>query len=360
MENYQEYMDHLLEETMRLGATDLHLCVGTRPLIRLNSKLMPIDNTERIMPDDMNEIIHLYLNDDQMLRLSEQKNVDMSYSKAHLGRFRCNFYVQRGTYAVAIRTLPHEIPSLEKLGLPDITESFLTKTKGLVLITGSTGSGKSTTLASMIKSINENYSYHITTIEDPLEYLHRHNQSMVTQREIGGDALSYASALKASLREDPDVIMLGEMRDMETIAIALTAAETGHLVYSTLHTNGAVKAIDRILDAFPTEQVNQVRSQLATVLEGIVSQHLLPRKDGKGLVLACEVMVVTPAVRNLIREGKHYQINNLIQNGMSMGMQSLERNLVTLCKKDLVDIEVARFRAADTQLFDTYYNNIIV
>lgn len=354
LENFTAYMDFLLEKTMEVGATDLHLCVGSRPLVRVNSKLRPIEGTDMIKPDDIEAIVRLYLDDDKISRLKVNKNLDMSYSKAHLGRFRCNFYMQRGTYAIAIRSLPLEIPELKGLGLPEVTNSFLAKNKGLILITGSTGSGKSTTLASMIKMINERYHYHITTIEDPVEYLHKHNQSMVTQKEIGDDAISFAGALKGALREDPDVIMLGEMRDMETISIALTAAETGHLVLSTLHTNGAVKAIDRILDAFPTEQQNQMKSQLATVLEGVISQQLVPKKDGAGLVLASEIMVVTPAVRNLIRDGKHYQINNLIQNGVSQGMQSLERNLASLCHQGIIDVAEARLRAQDIQLFDTY------
>lgn len=350
----QEYMDHLLEESMHHNATDLHLCVGSQPLMRVNSKLIPIPGTEKIMPDTMTEIAKLYLDGDKYKRLMQEKSVDLSYSKVNLGRFRCNFYLQRGTIALAIRSLPLEIPELETLGLPDNVGQFLTKSKGLILIVGATGSGKSTSLASMIKRINQNYQYHVTTIEDPVEYLHRHDQCLVTQKEIGGDASSFAHALKTSLREDPDVIMLGEMRDLETIAIALTAAETGHLVLSTLHTNGAVKAIDRILDAFSTNQQNQIRSQLATVIEGIISQQLVPRKDGKGLILVSEVMVATPAVRNLIREGKHYQINNLIQNGLSQGMQSLERTLANLCKQDLIKEEEARLRVHDTPLFETY------
>jgi len=354
IDNYETFMDRLLVETMDRKATDLHLCVGTKPLMRINSKLMPVPDTEVIKPDMINAIVNMYLNEEQMERLMKYKTLDISYSKRDLGRFRCNFYLQRGTYALALRSLPLDIPDLQALGLPDVTDNFLKKTKGLVLITGATGSGKSTTLASMIKMINERYNYHITTIEDPVEYLHRHNKSMVTQKEIGSDALSFSDALRSSLREDPDVIMLGEMRDMETISIALTAAETGHLVLSTLHTSGAVKAIDRILDAFPNEQQTQIKSQLATVLEGIVSQQLVPRADEKGIVLASEVMVVTPAVRNLIREGKHYQINNLIQNGMSHGMRSLERNLARLCHEGIISEQEGFLRSGDGRLFNTY------
>jgi len=225
-----------------------------------------------------------------------------------------------------------------------------------VLFTGSTGCGKSTTLAALTDMINNEYSDHILAIEDPIEYLHRHNKSLVTQREIGEDAESFASALRSALRQDPDVIIVGEMRDQETIAIALSAAETGHLVFSTLHTIGAVKTIDRILDSFPTDQQNQTRSQLAAVLEGIVSQHLLPKRSGEGLVPACEVMVATPAVRNLIREGKHYQINNIIQTGKDSGMCSLDRNLAELAAKGVVDEKIARIKAQDIRLFEQYLN----
>lgn len=352
--NYTEYVTFLLKETMKNKATDLHLCVGSKPLIRLNSKLQEVKDTERIMPDTMEGIVKAYLNEKKLATLEKNKSVDLSYSVPELGRFRCNFYMQRGTVAIAIRSLPLDIPDIETLRLPDDVLKFTRKLKGLVLITGATGSGKSTTLASLIKVINDRYNYHITTIEDPVEYLHRHNKSLVTQKEVGSDALSFASALRGALREDPDVIMVGEMRDMETISIALTAAETGHLVFSTLHTSGAIKSIDRILDVFPTSQQDQVRSQLATVLEGIITQYLIPTKDQNGLVLASEVMVTTPAIRNLIREGKHYQINNLIQGGRSEGMHSLERELAKLCREGVIDEDVARLRAHDPQLFDSY------
>ncbi len=349
-----KYMDELLSTTMAHNATDLHLCAGSKPIMRISSKLMPIESAEKLDPITLKKIAHLYLDDAKYDQLMTYKSVDLSYSRPNFGRFRCNFYLQRGSIACAIRSLPLEIPDIGSLGLPTNTESLLTKTKGLVLIAGATGSGKSTTLASMIKKLNSTYNYHITTIEDPVEFLHRHNKSLVTQKEIGPDALNFASALRASLREDPDVIMLGEMRDFESISIALTAAETGHLVLSTIHTNGAVKAIDRILDGFSTEQQGQVRNQLASVLEGIISQQLIPRKNGSGLVLASEVLVVTPAVRNLIREGKHYQIKNLIQNGAKQGMQSIERCLANLLKDDVIERDDALIRANDIQLLDTY------
>lgn len=347
-------IETLLRTTMELGATDLHLCAGSQPLVRISSRLTPIEGTDRLKPDDINLMINDYLNEENRIKLYTKKVIDFSYSIPKLGRFRCNIYKQRGTYAIAVRALPIEIPKFSTLGLPDVIKNFTKKTKGLVLVAGATGSGKSTTLASIIDIINSKFYYHVITIEDPLEYLHSHNKSMITQREIGEDAEDFSTALRSSLREDPDVIMVGEMRDLETISIALSAAETGHLVLSTLHTIGAVKSIDRILDSFPTNQQNQARSQLATVLEGVISQQLIPRKDGKGMVPASEVMTVTPAVRNLIRENKNYQINNLIQSGEGDGMKSLERNLAQLCKDGIITEEAARIKAQDLQLFNRY------
>ncbi len=355
----EEYMNELLEITMSNNATDLHLCVGASPFMRINGVLRSIENKDTLTPSFMEDIVNMYLDKSQISILNNKKSYDFSYSKSNLGRFRCNVYLQRGTYAIAIRTLPLNIPTLSDLGIPEATKKFLDLTKGLVLITGATGSGKSTTLASMVQHLNHSYNYHITTIEDPVEYLHKHDMSMVSQKEIGCDARSFSTALKSTLREDPDVIMLGEMRDAETISIALTAAETGHLVLSTLHTNGAVKAIDRILDSFPTNQYNQAKSQLATILEGIVSQQLIPASDGRGLILATEIMVVTPAIRNLIREGKHYQINNIIQNSASLGMVSMERTVANLCKNNLITRQQGFARVNDTSLFETYLHQNI-
>ena len=349
-----EYLDALLRYSIENNATDVHFCAGIEPLMRTNSRLMKIPDTEIIMPPVINEIVMGLLDDKKKEALKYNRVADFSFSRGGVGRFRCNIYQQRGSYAVAIRNLPFDIPELSTLGLPSSVETFVHKNKGLVLATGATGSGKSTTLASLVRLINEQYNYHIITIEDPVEYLHRHHKSLVTQREIGDDADSFALALRSALRADPDVIMVGEMRDSETISIALTAAETGHLVLSTLHTLGAAKAIDRIIDAFPSGQQGQIRTQLATVLEGIISQQLLPRKDGKGLVLASEVMMVTPAIRNLIREGKHYQITSSMQSGQSIGMQLLEADLARLVKADLIEIEEATLKAQDTQLLQQY------
>jgi twitching motility protein PilT len=350
-------MESLMKQAFDAGATDIHLCVGSKPLMRVNSRLMPVPDTERISVEMITRIVEAYLDENRKKQLKENKVVDFAYSKSNFGRFRSNVYLQRGTYAIAIRALPFEVPSFDSLGLPEVIRNFITKRRGLVLVTGSTGSGKSTTLASLIDVINSNYDYHILTIEDPVEYLHKHKKSLITQREVGDDAVSFASALRSALREDPDVIMVGEMRDMETMSIALNAAETGHLVLSTLHTTGAVKTIDRIIDAFPAEQQSQIYGQLATVLEGVISQQLIPRADREGTVLACEVLSVTPAVRNLIRENKSYQINNIIQMGEANGMQSMERDLAQLCRKGLISETDARLRSPNPQLFDQYYTS---
>ncbi|NDL66168.1 type IV pilus twitching motility protein PilT [Anaerotalea alkaliphila] len=350
----EELLVLLLEKTVAAKGTDLHLCAGSRPMMRVRSRLAPVEGMERMGPREVEDLVCSQLNPERLERLKRQKSIDFSYSKSNLGRFRCNVYLQRGTYAMAIRTLPLEIPRFETLGLPPVVKGFTARRQGLVLVTGATGSGKSTTLASLLDVVNAGHPYHVVTIEDPIEYLHRHKSSMVTQREVGEDANSFASALKAALREDPDVIMVGEMRDLETISIALTAAETGHLVLSTLHTGNAVKAIDRIVDVFPTDQQNQVRSQLASVLEGIVSQQLVPGKEEGALVLAAEVMVATPAVRNLIREGKHHQVNGLIQTGSKHGMVCLERSLADLCLAGKIDREEAAMKAHDLQLLESF------
>ncbi len=299
-------------------------------------------------------MVQEYLGDENMEVLKKNKFIDISYSKRNLGRFRCNIYQQRGTYAMAIRALPLEIPAFETLNLPDVIKNLIDLPSGLVLVTGATGCGKSTTLASIVDMINSRHKYHIVTIEDPIEYLHAHKGSMVTQREIGSDAADFATSLKAALREDPDVIMVGEMRDTETIGTALTAAETGHLVLSTLHTISAVKSIDRIIDAFSKNQQNQTRSQLSSVLQAIISQQLMPRKDGKGLCVACEVMLVNPAIRNLIREGKQYQISNLIQTGSKQGMISMERELAKLVSEGILDKQEGLARAIDPVVFENY------
>ena len=351
-----DYLSSLLQTAKENNATDLHLCAGSQPLIRVNGKLKEIGESNKSTPDIINCIIDSLINDRQKKRLSKERVLDFSFSKPGLGRYRANIYSQRGTYAFAVRMLPFDIPTYDSLGLPSSVEKFITKTNGLFLAAGATGSGKSTTLASLINMINERYQYHILTIEDPIEYLHPHKRSLVTQREIGEDADSFADALRSALREDPDVIMVGEMRDPESIAIVLTAAETGHLVFSTIHTIGAAKSIDRIVDVFEPGQQPQIRTQLATVLEGVVSQQLIPRIDKPGLVTACEVMIVNPAIRNLIREGKHYQINSIIQTGQSQGMRLMESDLAQLVNSGVISVEEAILRSPDQQLLNQFLN----
>ena len=354
MDNKSNHLDSLLAYTNQIKGTDLHICAGSKPLTRVNGRLEEIPDTEVCMPGMINGMIGELLDARKKERLETHRVLDFSFGRPGMGRFRANIYAQRGTFAIAIRLLPFDMPQFKDLGLPAAVESFTSRSKGLFLATGATGSGKSTTLASLLNVINENHSYHVITVEDPIEYLHRHKKSLMTQREVGEDAESFAAALRSALREDPDVIMVGEMRDPETISIALTAAETGHLVLSTLHTVGAAKSIDRIIDAFPPAQQNQVRSQLATVLEGVVSQQLIPRIDRQGLAVASEVMVVNPAIRNLIREGKHYQINSIMQTGQAQGMQLMEADLAQLVNKGVIDREEALLRAQDLQLLQQF------
>lgn len=344
----------ILTYACAMGATDLHLCVGMPPLYRMNSRLWPIEDIQVVKPHNITKIIEDMLNEEQKAQLMEKRVLDLSFSLSNLGRFRVNIYSQRGTFALAIRTLPFEIPKLSSLGLPESVGKFIHKSRGLVLATGATGSGKSTTLAAILKEINDNYNYHIITIEDPIEYLHPHCKSLVTQREIGSDAYSFADALRSALREDPDVIMVGEMRDPETISIALTAAETGHLVLSTLHTIGSTKAIDRIIDSFPGNQQNQIRNQLATVLEGIISQQLIPSQRDNKLIAVAEVLITNTAIKNMIREGKQYQINNVLQTGQDQGMNLMDAELARLQKEGIITLDEAMMRAQDPALLQYF------
>lgn len=354
-QNMENYFNDLLKITMERKATDLHLCVGIKPMLRIETELIIMDEMEPVTFQTTESIAKMVLDENRYRKLQELKTVDSSYSIREMGRFRMNFYTQRGSLAIAIRSLPLNIPKLEELGLPEQVKDMALKKKGLVLVTGMTGSGKSTTLASMVQYINENRRVHINTIEDPIEFLHKYNKALVTQKEIGSDTPDFKSALSASLREDPDVIMLGEMRDLDTISNAITGAETGHLLLSTLHTNSAVKSVDRILDTFSGEMLNHVRNQLATTLEGVISQQLIHGKKG-GLVLAAEILTITPAVRNLIREGKTHQINSLLQSGVKDGMISMERALANLVKEDKVSKEYAGNLANDKKLFENYCN----
>ena len=349
-------MDALLVYVCDRKATDLHIGVGAKPLMRVGSMLESVPGAEIVLPAVAERHVASLVNEKQRDTLETLGEVDFSFSRPGLGRFRANVYKQRNTYGIAIRSLPFNIPPFDSLSLPQVIKTFARKSKGLVLSTGPTGSGKTTTLASIIDIINSERQCHIITIEDPIEYLHKHKQSLVGQREVGSDTRSFSNALRAALREDPDVIMVGEMRDVETIAIALTAAETGHLVFSTLHTVSASMTIDRIIDVFPPNQQNQIKSQLATVLEGVVTQQMIPFKDGEGVAVACEVMIVNNAIRNLIREGKSFQINSILQTSANVGMQTMESNLADLVISGVISQDDAMLRAGDTQLLAQLLN----
>ncbi len=341
-------IDNLLYEMTQNDASDLHLTVGVSPIIRIDGNL--VNHGEKILyPNDINAFIEELLTTEQIEELNSSGEIDLCISKSRVGRFRLNVFKQRGSYAVAVRHVNTEVPDVEELGLPGVVKEIAKKTRGLFLVTGPTGSGKSTTLASIISLINKQRNCHIITLEDPIEYLHKHNKSIINQREIGTDSKSYANALRAALREDPDVILIGEMRDLETISIALTAAETGHLVLSTLHTIGAAKTIDRIIDVFPPYQQQQIRVQLSTILTGILSQILLPRVDRKGRVAAFEVMTANSAVRNLIRESKTHQIYSIIQTNRKEGMITLDNQLIELCRKGIISQENALVYSSDSE-----------
>lgn len=320
---------NLLKIAVELGASDLHITVDSPPIARIKGSFVKLIETNLTEQDT--EIMAREIIDQKKFKtLENQGEVDLSVSLPSGDRFRVNAYKQRGKYAIAIRTITSQIPSFKVLGLPDVIATFAEKHKGLILVTGPTGSGKSTTLASLIDIINSTQERHIITLEDPIEYVHHHKKGIVNQREVGSDTESFHAALRATLRQDPDVILVGEMRDPETVSIALTAAETGHLVFSTLHTVGSAKTIDRIVDMFPAAQQQQIRTQLSTVCEGVISQQLIQTIDGRNRVAALEVMIATSAIRNLIRENKTYQIQNIIQTSSKLGMQSMDQELVNL------------------------------
>ena len=337
-------IEELLEKLVADGGSDLHISANLPPAARIDGKLRRYDYPP-LSPDDVETLLFPMLSNEQRRTLEQNWELDFSYGIEGLSRFRVNFYKDKGNYAAAFRTITSIVPSFDKLGLPDIVRKTADKPRGLILVTGPTGSGKSTTLAAMIDYINTNRAEHILTIEDPIEFVHTSKQSIIHQRELGMDTRSFANALKSALREDPDIILVGEMRDHETIALALTAAETGHLVFGTLHTSSAAQTIDRIIDVFPEGQQQQIRVQLANSLVAVFSQTLLPKRqpDGtrKGRIMAQEIMVVTPAVANLIREAKAAQIYSTIQTSSGAGMQTLESALAELFKKGLVTIEDA-------------------
>jgi twitching motility protein PilT len=341
-------LNMMLKETLDLKASDLHLTVGLPPTARVNGRFIQL-KYKSLTPQDTWALARPVLSEALNTLFKEKGEVDISYSVQGLGRFRVNIFKQRGSISLAIRLISPEILTFSQLGLPDILDTFSRKLRGLILVTGPTGSGKSTTLASIIDLINSERACHIVTLEDPIEYLHKHKKSIVNQREIGVDSASYASALRASLRQDPDVILVGEMRDLETISIAVTAAETGHLVLSTLHTNNAPSTIDRIIDVFPSNQQKQIRIQLAESLIGVISQQLLPNNSYLKRIPAVEVLVCTSAVKNLIREGKTHQIDSVIQTGRKYSMQSMDSAIVELYKKGQISKETAQNYCSDLE-----------
>lgn len=344
-------IEFLLEEVIKRKASDLHLQVNLPPMVRIDGSLTPSTNSQVLGEKEVEELIFSLLEDDQKKILLRDKEFDFSFAFGDLGRFRVNAFHERGNLAAAMRLIPNEIRSIEQLGLPKILNKFTEYPRGLVLITGPTGSGKSTTLASLINKINSEQARHIITIEDPIEYTHVSKRSVVVQREVHYDTYSFSTALRSSLREDPDIVMIGEMRDLETIASAITIAETGHLVFATLHTNSAAQSIDRMVDVFPPHQQPQVRSQLGNMLQAICSQRLVPSIAG-GRVPAVEILMTTPAVRNIIREGKNYQLEAVIQTGREIGMQSMDHTLTQLIHSGTITYDEARNYAVDIEELD--------
>ncbi|HEY1853743.1 MAG TPA: type IV pilus twitching motility protein PilT [Solirubrobacterales bacterium] len=336
----------VLGRMVETRASDVHITPGFPPAIRDKGKIQPMEGFPALNGQQTREIVYGILNDDQRKRFENNQQLDFAYAIPGVARFRVNCYFQRGAVSAAFRLVPTEVPGLDSLQVPQVLRELTAKPRGFVLVTGPTGSGKSTTLAAMIDVINSERQDHILTIEDPIEFLHRHKRSIVNQREIGSDAPDFALGLRAALRQDPDVILVGEMRDLETISTALTAAETGHLVFATLHTQSTAQTVDRIIDVFPPEQQGQVRTQLSIALQGIVTQQLLPTLDGRGRVVACEVLVPTAAVRNLIREGKTHQIYGAIQTSGSVGMQTMDADLARLVRTGKVSRSLAEQRAS--------------
>ena len=341
----------LLQEMVQKGASDLHVTAGVRAKIRVDGELRDSSIDYVLKPKDTLQIAYSILTEQQKKRYETEDELDFSFGVQNLSRFRGNVFKQRGCVAMAIRQIPYEITSVDKLGMPPILATLADRPRGLVLITGPTGAGKSTTLAALVDKINRERRGHIITIEDPIEFIHRHQRCMVNQREVGSDTQSFTRALKYALRQDPDVILIGEMRDLETIAAALTIAETGHLVLATLHTNSAAESINRIIDAFPSHQQSQVRAQLSFVLEGVITQMLLPKAKGRGRVAAAEVMICTPAIRAVIRDEKIHQIYSLMQAGKKHGMQTMNDAFQVLYLQGMITKEEALKRSADPNEF---------
>lgn len=336
-------------DLVRIGAeqkaSDIHLTVARPPTFRINGQLVSLKDYPNLAPADTYKFGRELMADEKILdQIDEQGHADFSMSLPGVGRVRVNVYSQRGSYAIAIRLIPMEVPDIDSLGLPPVCKELPLKGSGLILVTGPTGSGKSTSLAAMIQMINRTINGNIITLEDPIEYLHRHGTCLINQREVGTDCPSFAQGLRAALRQDPDVILVGEMRDLDTIATAMTAAETGHLVMATLHAATAIQTVERVIDVFPPHQQDQIRIQLANTLLGIISQQLIPRADGSGRVLACEVLVANTAVRNLIRDNKAFQLHTVMQTGSNMGMITMEKSLKSFLDRGLISAEEVRKR----------------
>src|SRR5262245_26740837 len=346
----------LLDEMIERGASDLHLTAGVPAQMRVDGDIMP-SRSEPLTPEMITQLVYSILSDDQKKRFEREKELDLSFGLQGLSRFRANIFMQRGTVAAAIRQIPFQILTFEELGLPMVLKEISEKSKGLVLVTGPTGSGKTTTLASLLNKINEDRPVHIVTVEDPIEYVHLHKKAIVNQREIESDTKTFVAALKYILRQDPDVVLIGEMRDRETMTSALTIAETGHLAFSTLHTNSAYESINRIVDSFPQDHRNAILSQLAFVLEGVVCQQLVPRASGKGRVMIAEVMICTPAIRAVIREGKTHQIYGLIQAGQKYGMQTMNMARLAAYQQKKIRMEVALEVSPERQELEAMMNS---
>ncbi len=352
----QPRIEILLEDVIKKKASDLHIQVGLPPMLRIDGSLVPVQGADVLSEESVEALIFSILDEDQKQILLKDKEFDFSFAFGDLGRFRVNAFHERGNLAAALRLITNDILTVEQLGLPPVVNKFADYPRGLVLVTGPTGSGKSTTLAAMLHKINAEKSVHIITIEDPIEYTHKSIKSVVVQREVHYDTYSFSAALRSALREDPDVVLIGEMRDLETIASAITIAETGHLVFATLHTNSAAQSIDRMIDVFPPHQQPQIRSQLSNILMAIVSQRLVPQIGG-GRIAAAEILVATPAVRNIVREGKSHQLDAVIQTGAEYGMQSMDKTLVSLVHNGTISYEEARNFAVDVEELDRLMRN---
>ena len=344
-------IENLLEECVRTKASDLHLQVGLPPILRIDGALQPVSGYNSLDEATIEKLVFATLEEDQKQILIKDKEFDYSFSFGDLGRFRVNAFHEKGNLAAAFRLIPNTIQTISELGMPPVVTSFADFPRGLVLVTGPTGSGKSTTLAALVDKINSERAMHIITIEDPIEFTHKSKRSVVVQREVHYDTYSFSAALRSALREDPDVVLIGEMRDLETISAAITIAETGHLVFATLHTNSASQSIDRMIDVFPPHQQPQVRSQLSNILMAICAQRLVPAIGG-GRVVAAEILVANPAVRSVIREGKTHQLDTIIQTGADQGMQTMDRTLVKLVQTGVITHDVAREYAVDLQEFE--------